>query len=76
MHIIYPSLVVIICLTSNDIFYERPDVKFMDVENKRKEYPECMEPYPVDEYYKEDRKCSPIIDRLIAKTNLDKAKHR
>lgn len=54
----------------------KPDVQFMDVENKPKEYPECLEPYPVEEYYEEDRKCSPIIDRLIAKTNLDKAKHR
>lgn len=48
----------------------------MNEENKPKEYPECLEPYPVEEYYEEDRKCSPIIDRLIAKTNLDKAKHR
>lgn len=48
----------------------------MDVENKPKEYPEYLEQIPVEEYYEEDRKCSPIIDRLIAKTNLDKAKHR
>lgn len=48
----------------------------MDVENKLKEYLECLESYLVEEYYEEDRKCFSVIDRFIVKTNLDKVKYR
>ena len=39
-------------------------------------YPECLEPTRVEEYYEEDRKYSPIIERLIARTDLSKARNR
>ena len=39
-------------------------------------YPECLEPTRVEEYYEEDRKYSPIIERLIARTDLSKAGNR
>lgn len=48
----------------------------MDVENKSKEYLECLESYSVEEYYEEDRKCLFIIDRFIVKINLDNVKYR
>ena len=39
-------------------------------------YPECLEPTRVEEYYEEDRKYSPVIERLIARTDLSKARNR
>ena len=45
-------------------------------ENKPLSYPECLEPTRVEEYYEEDRKYSPVIERLIARTDLSKARNR
>ncbi|XP_078342016.1 protein deacetylase HDAC6-like isoform X3 [Crassostrea virginica] len=54
----------------------KADVKFVTEENKPSSYPECLEPTRVEEYYEEDRKYSPIIERLIARTDLSKARNR
>ncbi|XP_055999659.1 histone deacetylase 6-like isoform X2 [Ostrea edulis] len=54
----------------------KPDVKFITEENKPKAYPECLEPYAGDEYYEEEKRLLPVIDRLRASTDLSKAKNR
>ncbi|XP_061195454.1 histone deacetylase 6-like isoform X1 [Saccostrea echinata] len=54
----------------------KPDIILITEENKPKEYPESLEPTKMEEYYKVEKRLSPVIDRIIASTNLSKAKDR
>ncbi|XP_062614787.1 histone deacetylase 6-like isoform X2 [Saccostrea cucullata] len=54
----------------------KPDIILITEENKPKEYPESLEPTKVEEYYKVEKRLSPVIDRIIANTDLSIAKNR